>query len=208
VDAYEAIAARKTIRDFDDREIGTDTVRRLLDAGLKAPSNNHLREWEFVVLKDRAKRKTLLERIMRPMNRADAVRIVNRWGMTDQVQRDMYIDAIPKQYSMLMNAGCLLLPCFRQRTPLLRPRNLSGLNAFASMWCCIENILVAAAAEGIFGVTRIPMEDERKTIKTALGIPDGYEVPCYVALGYPASGATRTEQTQVTVDEKVHVDAW
>jgi nitroreductase len=142
------------------------------------------------------------------MNRADAVRIVNRWGMTDQVQRDMYIDAIPKQYSMLMNAGCLLLPCFRQRTPLLRPRNLSGLNAFASMWCCIENILVAAAAEGIFGVTRIPMEDERKTIKTALGIPDGYEVPCYVALGYPASGATRTEQTQVTVDEKVHVDAW
>jgi nitroreductase len=208
MDVYEAIEARKTIRDLGESEVGMDLVKRFLDAGIKAPSHNHLREWEFIVLQDRAKRKKLLDQVIGQMSRKKAVGLVNKWGMTDEVQRQMYIDAIPKQYSMLLNAGCLILPCFRQRVPLLRPKNLSALNAFASIWCCIENILVAAASEGIFGVTRIPMEGERKAIKRFLAIPGEYEIPCYVALGYPKASATRTEQKQVMVDEKIHLDAW
>ena len=94
---------------------------------------------------------------------------------------------------MLYNAGCLMLPCFRQPSPLLKPKDLSALNPFASIWCCIENILVAAAAEGIFGVTRIPFEAERKTLKQYLSIPPDYEIPCYLALGYPAETASRTK---------------
>jgi len=48
------------------------------------------------------------------------------------------------------------LPCFRQTSPLLKPKTPSGLNAFASIWCCVENMLVVAAAEGVFGVVHIP----------------------------------------------------
>ena len=44
MDVYEAMATRRTIRDFDDRLIARDVLLRILDAGLKAPSHNHLRE--------------------------------------------------------------------------------------------------------------------------------------------------------------------
>jgi len=208
VDVYEAMAKRKTIRDFEAVEIGDDVAQRLIEAGFAAPSHNHLREWHFVVLRDRSKRKELLKRTIKSRNRDEATRIVDAWGLTDELQRDMYIDAIPRQFFALMEAGCLIVPCFRQRTPLLQPETLSSLNAFASMWCCIENILVAAASEGIFGVTRIPFENERETMKRFLGVPDGYEIPCTIALGYPKQTAKRTAQTQIRIDERIHTNGW
>jgi len=202
------MATRKTIRDLDAIAIGGDVVRRLIEAGLTAPSHNHLREWHFIVLQDKSKRKELLEQTVKSRNKDEATTIVDAWGMTDEEQRRMYIDAIPKQSSMLMDAGCLIIPCFRQRTALLQPKTLSSLNAFASMWCCIENILVAAASEGIFGVTRIPFEDERETMKRFLGIPKDHEIPCTIALGHPTATAERTTQNEIHVDERIHANAW
>ncbi len=208
METYQAIANRQTIRDFDPRPIPPEIIHRLLEAGFNAPSNNHLREWHFILLQDKEKRCTLLEKTQKPISKRGAVGIINRWGLSDPEQRAMYIDAIPKQISMLLDAACLMLPCFRQEKPLLKPRDLSALNPFASIWCCVENMLIAASAEGIFGVTRIPFESERCVIKEELGLPGDYEFPCWLALGYPASDAVRARQVQIDLDERVHVDAW
>ena len=208
MDIYEAIAARKTIRDFAEREVAPELVQKLIAAGFAAPTNNHMREWHFVVLQDRARRKELLDMAIQPTTRRGAIGIVNRWGLTDEKQREVYIDAIPKQYNMLYTAGALLFPCFCHPGNLLKPRNLSALNPFASIWCCVENILVAAASEGIFGVTRIPSESERVILKEFLGLPAGYEIPCYLALGYPAEEARRIPQVNIDLAERIHLDQW
>ncbi len=129
-------------------------------------------------------------------------------GLSNDLQRNMFLDAFPKQYSMLYNAGCLILPFFRQKGSLLHPETLSSLNGFASIWCCIENILLAAASEGIFGVTRIPMSEESAHIKAVVGHPDDYVMPCYIALGYPANDTSRTKQNDLSVDAKIHLNCW
>lgn len=208
MNVYEAMAARQTIRDFSSKDIPLPLIHQIIAAGFHAPSNNHMREWHFILLQDRAQRKALFDQIITPIGKNGAVDIVNHWGLTDEAQRKMYIDAIPKQYGMLMNAGCLILPCFRQDTPLLQPATLSSLNGFASIWCCIENMLNAAAAEGIFGVTRIPFDEERRMTKEALHIPENFEFPCFLALGYPASAAQRAPQVSIAVEERVHLNGW
>jgi nitroreductase len=208
MDVYAAMAARKTIRDFSPRPIEPERVQKILAAGFFAPTNNHLREWHFVSLQDLEKRKELLDRVIHPVGKKGAVGIVNRWGLKEDSQREMYIEAIPRQFSMLMSAACLFLPCYHQPGALLEPKDLSALNSFASIWCCIENILVAAAAEGIFGVTRIPFEEERKTLKECLHIPINYEIPCYLALGYPAEGAQRARQVEIDPQTRLHTDDW
>ena len=63
MDVYEAIFARRTVRDFQDREIDLEIIERILDAGLHAPTNDHLREWEFVVVNDKAARLNLIDRV-------------------------------------------------------------------------------------------------------------------------------------------------
>jgi nitroreductase len=208
MDVYEAMAGRMTIRDFSSKEISPELIQKIIGAGFKAPTNNHMREWHFVLMQDRPKRQELIDQVIHPIGKKGAIGVVNRWGMTDEIQRDMYIDAIPKQYNMLLNAGCLVLPFFHQPKPLLKPKDLSALNAFASIWCCVENILVAAAAEGIYGVTRIPFEEERKTIKALCNIPEEYETPCWIALGYPAENVVRARQVEICLDDRIHLDRW
>jgi nitroreductase len=183
-------------------------MKKIIDAALQAPSNNHMRDWHFVFLNNREKREEIIHQIIKPISNKGAVGIVNRWQLKDDSQRNMYIDAIPKQISMILNCQCLVLPCFRQESNVLKPKSLSDLNGFASIWLSIENILLAAAAEDIFGVTRIPGEDERRKIKEYCHIPELYEIPCLLAMGYPAPDAKRAKQVEINPAERIHQDCW
>jgi len=208
MDIYEAINTRRTIRDFSDRKIDMNTIEKIIDAGLKAPTNDHMRNWEFVVIVDRNKRAEILKIIPKTFSKSEVDEWLDSWGAADVIQRKMYLDGVPKQYAMLFNSGCLILPFFRLHGSLLEPESLSSLNGFASIWCCIENILLAAAAEGIFGVTRIPMGDESSHIKNVLRSPEDYVMPCYIALGYPKKDAVIALQKEVSVKDKIHIDKW
>lgn len=42
---YEVVNKRRSIRQFEDREILREVLEQILDAGLKAPSSNHQRRW-------------------------------------------------------------------------------------------------------------------------------------------------------------------
>lgn len=50
---YEVIEKRRTIRDFENVAISTDVVERIIEAGLKAPTNDHMRDWHYVVIQDK-----------------------------------------------------------------------------------------------------------------------------------------------------------
>jgi nitroreductase len=205
---YEAIEKRRTVRDFQDKPVPTEVIRKIIAAGLKAPSNDHLRSWHFIVIPGRDRRAELVAHINAPQTREGAREVIDGWGLKDPIQREMYLDGIPKQHAMILNAGCLILPCFYYPWPLLKPETLPSLNAFASIWLCIENMLLAAVAEGVYGVTRIPFEEERCQLKRILAVPEGYEIPCTLALGYPAEGHLPIRQIPVEVDERIHFNGW
>ena len=100
MDFYEAVYRRRTIRDFAEKDV--PAVNRILQAGLKAPTNNHLREWEFVVLRSRQSIEAVLgqvgEKAQQQMQALASRRL-------DDCQRSMYLDAVPKQYHMLPKAA-------------------------------------------------------------------------------------------------------
>ncbi len=56
MDICEAIRQRKTIRDFEDMPIPAEILHKIIETGMLALSNNHLREWEFIVILDRTKK--------------------------------------------------------------------------------------------------------------------------------------------------------
>lgn len=207
MELYEAIEKRRTIRDFEDKPIEMNIIKKIISAGLKAPTNNHLREWEFVIFNDKKERLRILN-LEDMSNYDECEKMLDGFWMTDSDQRGMYHIAMPKQFSMLYNSGCLILPFFKLREPLLKPTSLSSLNEFASIWCCVENILLAAASEGILGVTRIPMSEELEHIKNTLNHPDNYTIPCYIALGYPSSSAKLPIQKTINVDDRLHINHW
>lgn len=213
MDIYQAFQKRQTIRDFEQtsgvpRMLDPVLVHKLIQAGFSAPTNDHMRDWHFVLLNDLEKRSQLVSEVVSPISQKRAENIINRWGLTDADQREMYLQGLPRQFSMLNNCGCLILPFYRQDLPLLKPKNLSALNYFVSIWLCIENIINAASAEGVYGVVRIPAPEESKIVKTRLNIPVNYEFPCWIALGYPAPDAQRARQVSIDINARIHQDQW
>ena len=51
MELYEAIEKRRTTRQFLDKEVDFETIKRILEAGNKAPTWDHNRNWQFIVLR-------------------------------------------------------------------------------------------------------------------------------------------------------------
>lgn len=202
---YEVVNKRRSVREFQSRPVEADKLQRILGAGLKAPSHNHLREWEFILVKDLEQRVRVVEAGAKAEDVVDRKRLeeVVR-GLTDDLQREMYLKALSVQKRMLLSSPELLVVCFRMRKPLRECRTLYELNNLASVWACIENVLLAMAAEGLYGVTYIPYETS--TLKKILGVPDDYEVATLIPMGYPQEYFVK--QKPVSLQEKIHHDKW
>lgn len=110
MDFYEVINKRRTIREFQNAPIDDDTISRIIDAGMKAPTNDHMRDWHFIVMKDKQVVLKLIEKIPMKISDEEVNTILRDWNLNDTCQQNMYKNAIPKQYRMLAEASCVIIP--------------------------------------------------------------------------------------------------
>lgn len=51
MDFYQVLENRRTIRDFSDKKVTDEVLEKVLSAAFKAPTNDHLRQFEFIVVR-------------------------------------------------------------------------------------------------------------------------------------------------------------
>jgi nitroreductase len=68
MDAFLAIVSRREVREYDDRPLPEDAVRRILEAGRLAGSSRNRQQRRFVVLRDRGLREHAAEAVYAPGN--------------------------------------------------------------------------------------------------------------------------------------------
>ena len=205
---YDVLEKRRTYRDFSDRKVSDEILRQVINAAFKAPTNDHLRQLEFIVIRGQENIAKVIAPLAKNMAMfKELVSEVDESGDKDKMA--MFADALPKQQKMLMQSGLLILPFFRQLTwPLLKPTEQSSLNYFASAWCALENMLLAATNEGLGTVFHIPVGDEAEQIKRIVHAPEGYEFLCLLTMGYPAENAFLPKQKDINIEERIHTNAW
>jgi nitroreductase len=59
MDLMQAIRARRSIRDYQDRPVEEEKLQAVLQAGRLAPSARNMQDWKFIVVKDAATRQKL-----------------------------------------------------------------------------------------------------------------------------------------------------
>ena len=78
--------------------------------------------------------------------------------------------------NMLVSADAIFIPLMKKKVDVLHPADLSDLNCYASIWCSIGNLWLAATAEGFGYNLRIPRGNEEepagKAIRPKQLIPD------------------------------------
>ena len=209
MELYETLEKRRTYRDYQDKEVSDEILNRVIDAAFKAPPNDHMRDLHFVVVRGQENIAKVIDPLAKNMERfSKLVAEVDTTG-GDQDKMAMFRDALPKQQRMLMQSGLLILPFYHQlQCPLLKPVEQSSLNYFASAWAALENMLLAATAEGLGTVFHIPVADEVEKIKEIVGAPEDYEFLCLLTMGYPAEHAFLPKQKEINMTERIHIGKW
>lgn len=200
----EVIGKRRSIRDFSQEKVRPEIVEKALEAGLKAPSYNHLKEWDFILVNDAQTRFALTQTEKMSEEATEALKEYLQGY--DALVKNMYLDAVPKQKKMILSAPELLVVVYKPKTPVSLSEKVYDLNCLASVWCCIENILLSLADDDVYGVTFIPQNTEG--VKKVLNIPEKLEVAAIIPFGYKAQDGKIYPQTEVKLRERLHMDSW
>ena len=204
MELMEAIKQRRTVRDFSKEKVPDEIIEKSLEAGIKAPSYNHLRQWDFILVKEQSIRLALTQ--TEEMIEKLTGELKQNFENQDMLAKSMYLDAIPKQKRMILTAPELLVVVYKPKTQVSESQRVYDLNCLASVWCCIENILLSLSENGVFGVTFIPKNTS--AIKKILNIPQELEVATIIPFGYKYSNSKIIFQNEVQLKSRLHMNNW
>lgn len=198
----DAIEKRRTVREFSLRPVSERIVDKALAAGLKAPCYNHLRQWDYILVNDSHLRLALTRTEDMKDELDDKTKAL--FDGYDETVKEMYLYAIPKQKRMILTAPGLICVVYKPKTQVKDSKRIYDLNCLASVWCCIENMLLSFAEDDVFCATFIPQNTPK--VKEALGIPAKLEVAALIPFGYKVKGAKDVPQKEVPLEERKHID--
>ena len=72
----------------------------------------------------------------------------------------------------------------------------------------IENIFLAAAAEGLGCSMRIPLNEEHDIVKAKLKVPPTYRIPVFIGIGYADPNEIILEQNAADLEKQLHYGRW
>ena len=199
----EVIDRRKTSREWTDREVDFAAIERIIEAGMKAPSWDHYRNWQFIILHTKEEKENAFSYAKQVVRKFDPVRYE---GRRLNLSQEMYLYAMPRQYTMLTECPYVIVPLFQCKK--LNAEWVSKLNPLTTAWCVAENIMLAAINEGLGYSLRIPLNREHDVVCEKLGVPDGWMTPCFIGIGYPKEDERVLEQFNTDPKSHIHMGGW
>ncbi len=201
----EVIEKRRTVRDFQNKEIPKTIIEYAIENGFKAPTYNHLREWDFIIINSLESKLKLIE--SEDLDKAINIdELENLFENEEIIMKEMYLDAIPKQKKMIISAPSVIIVVFKPKINVEKAKKIYDLNCLASVWACIENFLLSLAEHDVYGVTFIPQNID--TIKDKLRIPIDLEIATIIPIGYKADDARILKQKTINISERIHDEKW
>jgi nitroreductase len=162
MDVYEATIKRRAIRRFQNKPVPYGILKKCVDAARMAPNGHNHQILEFIVADD--------EKII-----PDVVSCLGR--SPDPSPKDDDDRPQPGQYPRAFIA-ILINTVLETATGVPREGHMPAVGAAA------ENAMLVALENGI---SSCPMMGfDRDTLKQLLKIPDKYDIPMLISLGYPA----------------------
>ena len=188
MDALEAIRKRRSVRQYTDRPIPDETLDRLLRLALLAPTGGMAQAWSLVVVREPARAAAVAELVIR--GGAEYFRIVRprAEGASDAEHADWargYAEqALGTYRDVPVWVVAVVVP--RHAFPP-EQRDAERVADLTSIAFAMENLFVAARAEGIGSVPTVFHWFCEAEFRGLLGIPAEMEIPLITPLGYPVA---------------------
>lgn len=173
---YRVIAERRDMRHFLPTPIAPELLTKLLQAAHHAPSVGLMQPWRFIRISDTHLRKAIHAQVNE--ERMKTAQAIGEFETTARMAEFMRL-----KVEGVLDCGEVLIAtlCDHREKHIFGRRTLPEMD-MASVSCAIQNLWLAARAEGI-GMGWVSMFDPVKLAKL-LNIPDGAKPIAILCLGY------------------------
>ncbi len=172
---YRAIAERRDMRHFVPGDIAPELLTKLLTAAHQAPSVGLMQPWRFVRITNQDIRRQIYEQVQQ--ERINTARAVGEYETTARAAEFMRL-----KVEGILECGELLVAalCDKREQHIFGRRTLPEMD-IASVCCAIQNMWLAARAEGL-GMGWVSMFDP-VALGALLNMPEGAKPIAILCLG-------------------------
>lgn len=196
-----ALTTTGAIREFSEKEVPDDVLRRILDTARFAPSGGNRQAWRAIAVKDPERRRQLRDLYLTGWYEYLSMRasgLVPWAPVTDRAAEAAAVAGAgdfrpPPGHpgGMAENldrvpALVVVLADLRELAAVDRDHDRYTLVGGASIYPFVWSILLAAREEGLGGVITSMLVRQEAAVLDLLGVPDGWALAAAVALGHPA----------------------
>src|ERR1700719_3209057 len=159
--------------------VPNELIRKILEAGVCAPSGGNMQRWQFLVIRDPKVKETVGALYKRAWDEHVAPRYRWREHAAGMIGERFWrlLDAAEYLANHIHEPPVWIVPCLEGATPT----RTSG----SSIYPAVQNMLLAARALGLGAtLTTLYLQFEREA-EAALGLPSGVHSYALLPIGYP-----------------------
>jgi len=207
---YALLSTTRSIRRISDAPVPDDVLDRVLQAAVWAPSGGNRQPWRVIVVRDRDVKQALSDLYVDEWARYVDF---NLSPVPDQSPETL--ERVRRQFDTggALAAGLAEVPvvCVFVHDPSMLYVTDADLGRHpvvggASLYPAVQNLLLAARAEGLGGVITTLLCRREPEMRKVLSLPDEWAVHAVVPLGYPKGRHGPLRRAPIT--EMVHRDRW
>jgi nitroreductase len=205
---FEAIYSTRSMRRLKPDPIPRDVMRRIIDAGIHAPSGSNFQNWAFVIVDGADDKRFIRDQYLKHYRALEALGSIP--AMADiPADRQRLFDAAIHLAEHMDEVPLILLACTGTDFPTYadanNPRSVTA-TLHASIYPAVQNVLLAARALGVGATLTTLHYFFENELKTRLGIPADKEVAALIPMGYPHGNFGPTQRGATT--EVTHWGRW
>ena len=148
--------------------ISEEQLRKIILAGTKAPSGSNVQPWEFIIIDDPGTIEQIAEhKYQQTLKMTIDEMILNDPGIIEQIyQQTLKTPLSTRRALNQKNAylNCTVIAVCNKKGHGIGRKPWMNTENIASTWMCIENMALAATADGLGMVTSILREEHKRLV--------------------------------------------
>ncbi len=204
---FEILSTTRAMRRLRPDPVPMRLLRRVLEAGTKAPSGLNSQPWEFLVVRESESKRWIQENYLRvATERFGALRdsLSNEDGPFPRLLRNVF-----RQAASLHEAPVLLFVCSHRDWPFwVADEDRVGVAPppYGAIFPCVQNILLACRAVGLGSLVTTMHRMFETELAEHLGVPEEVAIVAMLPIGFPAGRFGPVRRTPAAA--LTHLERW